>query len=138
MVALISKSCSGVGATALGNVGAKRARRPLLRSAATINTHSPYRCQCPGRDSNPHGLLIRRILSPLRLPIPPPGQAAFLIVDSWLRIALLAHKSGPQQLKWHLRRQIRASSCAYSGVVGPSNLLSIKLALNEPSGLKNH
>ena len=31
--------------------------------------------QCPGRDSNPQGREGRGILSPLRLPIPPPGRA---------------------------------------------------------------
>ena len=31
-------------------------------------------CLCPGRDSNPHEVKPQRILSPLRLPIPPPGQ----------------------------------------------------------------
>jgi hypothetical protein len=34
---------------------------------------------CPGRDSNPHALR-RRILSPLRLPIPPPGHASILVL----------------------------------------------------------
>ncbi len=29
---------------------------------------------CPGPDSNRHGGLVRGILSPLRLPISPPGQ----------------------------------------------------------------
>lgn len=29
---------------------------------------------CPGPESNRHGVLIRRILSPVRLPVPPPGQ----------------------------------------------------------------
>lgn len=29
---------------------------------------------CPGRESNPHGASHQGILSPLRLPIPPPGQ----------------------------------------------------------------
>jgi hypothetical protein len=31
--------------------------------------------QCPGRDSNPHGLRLR-ILSPMCLPISPPGRVA--------------------------------------------------------------
>lgn len=30
--------------------------------------------ECPGRGSNPHGLRGRGILSPLCLPIPPPGR----------------------------------------------------------------
>src|SRR5271154_954824 len=31
------------------------------------------RLECPGWDSNPHTLCEPRILSPLRIPIPPPG-----------------------------------------------------------------
>ena len=33
---------------------------------------------CPGRDSNPHGRRARRILSPVRMPVPPPGQLSWI------------------------------------------------------------
>ena len=34
----------------------------------------PFVIWCPGPESNRHGVLHRGILSPLRLPIPPPGH----------------------------------------------------------------
>lgn len=43
---------------------------PRLNTRGGISQRIWY----PGRDSNPHGRKAPRILSPVRLPIPPPGQ----------------------------------------------------------------
>ena len=48
----------------------KSPRFPNLKSAI----ENPKSDWCPGWDSNPHAFKGRRILSPLRLPIPPPGR----------------------------------------------------------------
>ena len=48
---------------------------------------------CRGRDSNPQGLL-RRILSPLRLPVPPPRPYLyFTALRPWLQPAVLRNES---------------------------------------------
>ncbi len=41
--------------------------------------------KCPGPDSNRHGRYSRGILSPLRLPIPPPGHYAERSSELWRR-----------------------------------------------------
>ena len=55
---------------------------------------------CPGRDSNPHGSL-RRILSPLRLPISPPGRAGREegIKAAWMREAMMLTEGGEEKVE---------------------------------------
>ena len=43
---------------------------------------------CPGPESNRHGIFSRGILSPLRLPVPPPGQFGYIPI-TFQALALL-------------------------------------------------
>ena len=52
---------------------------------------------CPGPDSNRHGILFRGILSPLCLPISPPGRRRYFSISWWE--VLLGQTSFPPFLK---------------------------------------
>ena len=64
--------------------------RPLSHLSILIEVYLfvDFRWWCPGPDSNRHGRNSRGILSPLRLPIPPPGLVGAKLYQSFLKVSL--------------------------------------------------
>ena len=62
----------------------KRSRSSAMtRLSPMISCRPPLsREKCRGRESNPHEAMLQRILSPLRLPVPPPRQFHYQLQDS--------------------------------------------------------
>src|SRR5664280_471365 len=60
------------------------------KMAFKINRQKPNDSWCLGRELNPHSLKDRGILSPLRLPIPPPRHENLQIREA-IRLILFLH-----------------------------------------------